>query len=167
MTNKDLKDGILPEVQDCIDTIKYLAGLAGPELVTAAEKAGEVKPIMDVIYNAQQVSRTPAIADGSDLFICRRSTAGDDHDGATRYYVYQELRPYDGAIPDGVGVELNTERILEIACTHEIYRNLQEGIDDQIRIYHTFSTRRLKEFAEEVVREYLVSTPPQAATDEG
>lgn len=94
---------------------------------------------------------TPAIADGSDLFICRRTVAGDNRDGATRYYVYQELRPYDGAIADGVGVKFDGLEPSDFAAALKWHEDIMSGS----RFYYTIWC----------ALNYFASTPPQAATD--
>lgn len=112
---------------------------------------------------------TPAIADTTDLFICRRTVAGDNRDGATRYYVYQELRPYDGAIADGVGVEWQTIDTApnkgEFIAWHPEYK----------RAFYVFRDFPGENVVVDPVRgrswraKYWIPalTPPQAATDEG
>lgn len=100
-------------------------------------------------------TRTPVIADTTDLFICRRSVAGDDRDGATRYYVYEPLRPYE-AIADGVGVEEHLLNALSVARKYKT--SMQHGVVEQ-----DFAS--IENELRDAIR--ILRAPPQAATDEG
>lgn len=57
---------------------------------------------------------------------------------------------------DGV-TELNMERIEQIASAHENTKDYMKLRNGEDVCYHQFSTRRLKEFTEEVIREYLAA----------
>lgn len=63
--------------------------------------------------------------------------------------------------------ELNIERIEQIASTHENSKSWMTQRDGEEMCFHTLSTRRLKEFAEEVVREFLNTRTPAIADGVG